>query len=317
MDSFPWIDCYAHFRSFSAEQSHALPSALANYALDRLYGALGAPRIDRWYNRYQDVVNYRDNRFMSSEPSKVSRALTHLAMATNFPFYAGKTEDHLLENMDRNGISHALVVNLEPFQPHSSLLGACRGNPRLFPIVNLAEHLAEIEVVGESVVRDGAKAFAIHPILERRRADDPLYFRLAEFCRAHRLPLVCRTGATDYPGEFDRDAAEIARYRPLVEAFPDVTFVMTHSNLGRYEDAIIFSREFPNTILDSAWQTAASTKRLLEAVGPERFLFASDWPVLGDQQKVQKRIFGKLRLPVADLETIAFRNPNRIFGLGL
>ena len=101
----------------------------------------------------------------------------------------------------------------------------------------------------------------------------------------------------------------------MVAANKDIQFIFTHSNLANYEIAIQMCEVFENVMLDSAWQSPESVGAMIKTLGSDRVMFASDWPMMGDQQKVQIRIFNKLKLNTESTEKVFFKNAQRIFKL--
>lgn len=309
-----WIDSYSHFRSFSAKDSNILKNPVANWAFDGFTRLLNTSKITKAYSKYQDIVNLHDNRFIEENPSLVKKSFMAAAMLTNLPFYAGKDENDLLSSMGRNLFDHSIVINLEPFSKAASLLHACNGKKYLTPVVNLdADSLGSFEQRFDAAVAYGARGIAIHPIIEKKQAWDPHYFKCASLARSYDVPMVCRTGITSYFGDYDANAAEISNYENLVAANPKTTFIMSHSNLAGYLKAIEFAQNHENVFLDSAWQTRVSVQKIINSIGADRLLLASDWPIMGDQQKVQRRIFSKLNISDTELEKIVFTNAKNLY----
>ena len=169
----------------------------------------------------------------------------------------------------------------------------------------------------QEAVRAGSKGLAIHPILEQQAVSSVHYDRCASLCGEAGIPLICRTGVTYYSDVYDAQAADVRNFEKLIQAHPKTRFVLSHSNLADYEPAIAIAKRFPNTILDTAWQTAASLKKIIDSIGAERVLFASDWPVLGDQQRTQRRILSKLKLKPGELERISWKNATDLYRISL
>lgn len=310
-----WIDSYAHVKTFSPVRAEVTTSPLLDLALDATMRALHQPSVRKLYGRYMDLLNQRDNLGMSSRLTAVSKAVSRISLATNLPFSGAMDELDLLESMGKNSIDHCILVNLEPYGSADEILDIARREPSAFTAVVHLKKAAPSSFLkrAESAVEKGARGLAIHPILEGLSPTSDHYQECARFGAEKGVPLVCRTGVTFYSEGYDAKAGEIENYETLVRGHPRTVFVMTHSNLAEYEKAIGFARRHENVFLDTAWQTAGSMRKILKAVGASRVLFASDWPVLGDQQRVQKRILSRLKLSAKDLEKVAGGNARDLY----
>ena len=298
----PWIDTYTHFST-----------------LESIYNRVPThsplvKKIKRLYSSYEGQLNQHTHLLSMDAGNKKLKWISSAIFGSNLPFAAIQSEEDLLESMSRHHVIASFVVNLEPFSSHEHTLEVCAQHPdRLFPIVNLGKHYSEIETLAPRVIEQGAIGFAIHPILEQVSPRAPVYFELAAQAQALQVPLVCRTGLTEYLGNPHSSYGNISEFEPLVSAHPNLTFVMTHSNLTGYEEAIDFAKKHENVILDSVWQNTFSFKIILKKMDLDRVLFGTDWPVLGDQQSVQARMHEALAIPDNVFHRIGIQNPMRIY----
>lgn len=119
-----------------------------------------------------------------------------------------------------------------------------------------------------------------------------------------------------YPG---KGAATPDRLLASVAAFPDVRFVMAHwgGGLPFYELMPEVSALTRNVVYDSAASTYlydfAIFPLLERLVGPERMLFASDYPVLAQKRFLRRVLMSGLQ--EASLPAILAGNARRVFGL--
>ncbi|MBI3557420.1 MAG: amidohydrolase family protein [Deltaproteobacteria bacterium] len=309
------IDSFVHIRPFSAQQSHLTQLPFLDRRIDRLFDRLNSPGVDRLYNMSMDLLNMRDNRFMPRTTARTGKLVQRIALGANLPFCSSKSEEQLLASMSEHGIDRAIVSAIEPFSDSRHVLGVCSRNPKLLPVVSFTKDEKDVGALFAHYLKKGARGVHLHPVLERTAPQSERYFELADLARSKHVPVICRTGVTSYLGRFDANLSDIRNYEALVKGFPECTFIMTHSNLADYRAAIDFAKKHPNCYLDTAWQTRDSIRNMIRALGSERILLASGWPVLGNQQKVQLRILAKLGLPTDDFENISWRNASRIFRL--
>lgn len=238
-------------------------------------------------------------------------------------------EDELLESMDRAGFSMSIAVGwpwrdqglcrehnaylAEVASRHSDTI-AWLGivNPSLFDAPGEIERCLDAGACGMGEVNADAQAFDW---------GEPAGLAYAfEVLRARDAPVMIHTSEPvghAYPG---KGTATPARLIKTLEAFSDVRFVMAHwgGGLPFYELMPEIRGIARNVVYDSAASTYLydfSIFPIMERlVGPDRILFASDYPVLA-----QKRFLNRVLdagMDGASLETVLAGNARRVYGLG-
>jgi predicted TIM-barrel fold metal-dependent hydrolase len=92
---------------------------------------------------------------------------------------------------------------------------------------------------------------------------------------------------------------------PLIEDFPDVTFILAHFGTQRVvlaDEAVLVARHNSNVYLETGWGALPRLKEGIAAIGSERLVFGSDCPI--------QEIGSQLR----NLEVLAWPGP---IGIGL
>jgi len=84
-----------------------------------------------------------------------------------------------------------------------------------------------------------------------------------------KVPLMVHTGAG---APFSSPAALIA---PL-EKYPDITVIVAHAGSEQFAAEARQLCIYPNVYYDASWLGSLSTRRLIDAAGAERILFATD-----------------------------------------
>ncbi|MGB8407459.1 MAG: amidohydrolase family protein [Mycobacterium sp.] len=225
----------------------------------------------------------------------------------------------LLEEMDANGVRRAILmdnlakpsVTARKFveaEPERFAL-AVGGVNLLRPIPSLRELAAVTEdlpvayaVVGPSFWGDGQ-----YP------PSDAVYYPLYTKCAEMELPLCVNTGlpGPPIPGEVQNP---IHLDRVCVR-FPELKLCMIHGADPWWDIAIRMLIKYQNLrLMTSAW----SPKRLPESLlhymrtrGPDKIIFASDYPVLRMNRVVPEAL--ALDLPVEVLDDYLYRNAAEFF----
>jgi predicted TIM-barrel fold metal-dependent hydrolase len=133
-------------------------------------------------------------------------------------------------------------------------------------------------------VRQGARGMKLHPIIQREPLNGQRTFDAVEAFAVHGLPVLFHCGVSSYYLKPDRDVLEnpalgwISDAKELVAAFPNVTFIAGHAGLMEYREVIALLSGYRNVRVDTSFHSPARVRKLIDAFGPERVMYASDWP---------------------------------------
>jgi len=194
------------------------------------------------------------------------------------------TLENMQRNMDKHGIHMSACMPIPPYVTFSDLKRAAEKDERIIPFTGVdftRKH--DVDAALAQDVAAGAQGMKLHPIIQCVSFDDPRVFEAVEAFGRHRLPILFHAGIAHYypSGQKDRERPEFGKIEAavkLVTAFPQVRFIAGHAGLYQVDDVIEILSPAQNVSVDISIQSPKVVKRLLEAFGPERVLFASDWP---------------------------------------
>ena len=217
----------------------------------------------------------------------------HAALPWQFlegAFGLGPTRTHtaanLLAEMDDVGVAQAALLPIAAALPFAASLTerwtrAIRENhwqDRLLPFASVDPHDPDAPARLRAHADAGARGVKLHPEMQRFFPDEPGAMALYQVCRERALPVVFHAGRSGIEPERIRKFALMRRYEPAVSAFPEVRFVFGHGGARDLERAIPIARAHANVWLGLSSLGVSQIDRALEALGPERLLFGSDWP---------------------------------------
>jgi len=92
----------------------------------------------------------------------------------------------------------------------------------------------------------------------------------------------------------------------LVETFPDVTFIIAHAGVQRFEETIALARRLDNVYVDTSSYIATVPKlrRLCKTIGAGKLIFGSDVPVMCEDVGDALAKIDALSLPAAEKDKI-------------
>jgi predicted TIM-barrel fold metal-dependent hydrolase len=197
------------------------------------------------------------------------------------------TVSDLTEAMDEAGVDRALLIAHPPLINNDFVLDRCFEEPRLLPVVNIPIGTARPGNELKSFVAKGASALKIHPAADGEGADSPRYKALLKTADELGLPVIIHTGCLHTHLLYKNpDQGQAQRYAPWFETYKNVNFVLAHMNFHEPNIALDLMEEHANVYADTSWQPAEVIGEAVRRVGPERILFGTDWPFVGNNVAV-------------------------------
>ena len=197
---------------------------------------------------------------------------------------ATATLENFAHSLDASGISHTIALPVPPYVCFDDLARAAAEEPRLLPFtgVDFTQDVDPAPALDADVAA-GARGLKLHPIIQNIPLTSPRMRAAVDAFARHGLPVLFHCGVSSYylgrerARECPRNGA-IRDAVALVRDFPQVSFIAGHAGLFEVREAIEQLAGFPNVAVDTSFQSAATVRDLIAAFGPERVLFASDWP---------------------------------------
>ena len=205
-------------------------------------------------------------------------------------FGLGPTRTHtaanLLAEMDDVGVAQAAILPIAAALPFAASLTerwtrAIRENgwqDRLLPFASVNPHASDAPARLRAYADAGARGVKLHPEMQRFFPDEAEAMAVYEVCRERALPVIFHAGRSGIEPERIRKFALMRRYEPAVSAFPEVRFIFGHGGARDLERAIPIARAHRNVWLGLSCLGVSQIDRALQALGPERLVFGSDWP---------------------------------------
>lgn len=192
------------------------------------------------------------------------------------------TLSNLTHNMDRFGISHAAVMPVAPNTAFEDLLPAVQADPRLLPFGSFDFTSPDYPSQGHRQLSQGARGIKLHPILQRVAPDGPEVAAALSPLPPGTVMLLHAGVSNYYPRrEANLQTPEfggIAGIGRLCRAFPHLRFVAAHGGLNEFKELLVQLSPLPNVCVDTSFVSPGGIQALIDSFGPERVLFASDWP---------------------------------------
>lgn len=191
--------------------------------------------------------------------------------------------DTLLASMDRSGIETTVICAIEPFFQTLDLLDTLAPHGDRFAVfASVDPEDPEYEAkFGTYVATGQVYGMKIHPSLAGPMPTSERMFELIDLARKHHLPVIIHTGTFPFPLCEGADNALALEY--VIRDFPDVPIVLAHIGWDQHDHVLALGHDYPNVYTDTSWQSPTIIREAISAMGVERVLFGSDFPLFSQE----------------------------------
>lgn len=233
------------------------------------------------------------------------------------------TLQNMQKEMDRNGVNYTCLMPICPTIRFEDYLAASKMDSRLIPFTSADFALGK--EAGKKLLEDvknGAKGWKIHPVLQCISLQDELVTTALQYWEETGLPVISHCGANPYyHGEDAKrnvpEYGDVKYFIEMIKKFPRITFIAAHAGGLMGGEMEILAEEtagLDNLYVDTTFRSVADMKKMLELFSRERIIFGSDTPFtsVDASLKVLDKVFGDDK----ELENlILFENANRLLNL--
>lgn len=236
---------------------------------------------------------------------------------------AASTLEHYLTYRKKRGLSYACAMPIAPNVPFEALLALSQEHPHILPFGSIDFAQGDIAGQVQRQLEQGAWGFKLHPILQRV---DPLGVEAQTFFAAcpPNTVVLTHTGVAQYytPEEQHLERPEYGQMSTLLEMARrnrHIKLVLAHAGWQDCPMLLEALVDLEQVYVDTSFARASRLRNLARVLGPQRLLFASDWPygfiktsqgclkeAFGHDQGIMERILWK-----NGMELLRQANPGR------
>ena len=237
----------------------------------------------------------------------------------------------LLEEMDRHGIDHAVVLTSyknDIGRPSvEELLEALAGEPRITLVEGLrwrGKDRTDLFLLEERINAGVVRGIKLYPGYDQYAINDPSLEQVFRIAAKHHVPVMIHCGDT-----YARNAKVRQAHPLLVDDiavdYPDVKFVICHLGNPWLQDTAEVLYKNENVYADISGLTLGQFKEAFETYVLQRvkdmvmymgdpskqLMYGSDWPLV--EMGPYLRFFGNLKFDDDQRENIAWKTAARLF----
>ena len=194
------------------------------------------------------------------------------------------TLENMQRSLDEADVCYTVCLPIAPNVTYEDLAKARSLDSRIIPFTSIdftLEGKAKIKVCKD--MAEGAFGLKLHPIIQSRRLDDPMVLDVLQGYEKYNRPVLTHAGMSNYylGAEYSRNIPEngkINYVEALIRTFPNIDFVVGHAGLFQVEEVMTRLKGLKNVWVDTSFQSPEVIRELVQTFGPERVMYASDWP---------------------------------------
>jgi len=197
------------------------------------------------------------------------------------------TFEDLKQAMQDALVDRAVIVAHPSIIPNEFILDLAAQSDHLIAAVNIPpSETHPAEKLREYVGR-GARILKIHPASDGLGSDSLHYLALLEEAQKLKLPVILHTGCMESHTLYKFPyASDVKKFVSWFADFPELTFILSHMNYHDPDAAMECAEKHSNVLLDTSWQPTETIAEAVRRAGARSVLFASDWPLLGNNMKI-------------------------------
>jgi uncharacterized protein len=254
-----------------------------NYFLSRRINQNRVCRVEHYFPAQGVPIHLNRNSVDDYSPSQM-RITFHenvKAMVTTRGIHSTHTAANLFREMERMGINRSVILPIDLVTSHNTrnVLRACHqyGDALIpFGSIHPLAPLKKIRLVRQ--IRKGIRGLKIQSAIQMIRPSHPETIRLCRLAGEFHLPVLIHCGTSPVSPKWHARYTRMPDYRILIEHCPETTFILAHAGYAEYRQVAQIGKSNPNIYIDISTQPPGAIRYLVETVGPDRILFASDWP---------------------------------------
>jgi predicted TIM-barrel fold metal-dependent hydrolase len=258
-------------------------------------------------------------RVLPGQARKHFERLSSLAPLPSLLVESGPAD--LKKAMEAAGIDRAVLIAHPPVIDNDFILELCQEHSEtLIPAVNISPGASRPGIRLARYAKKGAKALKIHASADGESLTSARYTALLKEADKQGMTVILHTGCLHIPFLYkDAHLSEARNFIPWFRKYPDLRFILAHMNYHEPQIALDLAESYAGVFVDTSWQPTEMIEESVRRLGPEKVLFGSDWPLMGNNlavglRRIQSSVEGGM-ISENDAALIRGENAKRLFAI--
>ena len=283
IDGFYTIDFHVHLQD-NCTQERLCPDDKKS-----LFFKHAAPLLEKIAN-YSEPIHEEIVKYMAlNHKDPISRFVYskagQLGLMEALRLFKVHDVNRLISKMNALKIDHAVLHSLEPLTSTAELLEITelyKDKISVFASVE-KDNADPLSYLSQFLANDRVRGIKIHPQVGGYACGE-LYDKVKEiaaFADKHHKPMMFHTGHIPSDDLSDiHGCSEVEAIEPLISEFSNVSFILAHIGWESWRQVLKVALKYPNVYVETSWQPSNIIRRACDALGADRVLFGSDFPLL-------------------------------------
>ncbi len=267
-------------------QTLILPETISGAIPDsaRKWGKFWAKPISRALHEAQPWI-----RFLPSIGRSIVEELSSIAPLAHTLFESSL--DDLRESAEKYHVDRCVILSDPSSVPNSRLLEIAERDSMFIPAIRIPKMTSNFSEKIETDIADaharGARILQVHPASDGVDPNSDFYHEQIEAVSKRGWIVLIQTGAPKVHLVYRRpEFSEIGRFENWFKTWPKTPFIVARMGFNDPERAMDLAETYENVFLETSWQPLETIAEAVRRVGASRVVFGSDWPILGNNQRV-------------------------------
>jgi predicted TIM-barrel fold metal-dependent hydrolase len=267
-------------------QTLILPETLSEAIPEsaRKWGKFWAKPVSRALHEAQPWI-----RFLPAIGRSVVEELSAIVPLTHTLFESSIAD--LRESAEKYHVDRCVILSDPSSVPNSRLLEIAERDPMFIPAIRIPKMTADFSARIETEISEahdrGARILQVHPASDGVEPDSDFYIEQITAASKRGWIVLVQTGAPKVHLVYRRpEYSEVGRFENWFKTWPKTPFIVARMGFNDPERAMDLAETYDNVFLETSWQPLETIGEAVRRVGASRVVFGSDWPILGNNQRV-------------------------------
>ncbi len=194
--------------------------------------------------------------------------------------------EDLKDSLEKNQIDRCVLVSDPGKIENDVLIQLTHSDSRFIPAIRVPLN-SDVKTVIEKAHSEGARILQLHTASDGLNPDCDFYSAQINAASELGWIIIVQSGAPKTHLVYKKpENSSVDRFESWFKNWPQASFVIARMNFDAPELAIDAAERYENIYLETSWQPTETITEAVRRIGADRILFGSDWPIMGNNQKI-------------------------------
>ncbi len=196
----------------------------------------------------------------------------------------------LKASCEKNRIDRCVILSNPLRVPNARLLDIAESDAAYIAAIRVPTTAVDATSTATEITAAharGCRILHVHPASDGIEPNADFYLNQIAAASERGWIVLIQTGAPKVHLVYRKpEYSEVRRFENWLKTWPKTSFVIARMGFHHPDEAMDLAEQYPNTFLETSWQPRETIAEAVRRVGADRVLFGSDWPLMGQNQRV-------------------------------